>query len=114
MGRGACQLGRTAGVEIGEEKSGGSTSGGREQTWEQGRFVAIRAMRELQQGFWGSHAMWEVQSGEILYADVSSRTLQSAQGCMSGHKYNFKDWFGDGIEKSSTNPLLVPPVFNCP
>ncbi|MCJ1435303.1 hypothetical protein MMC27_004675 [Xylographa pallens] len=32
MGRGACQLGPTAGVEIGEEKSGGSISGGRERT----------------------------------------------------------------------------------
>ena len=47
MGRGACQLGRTAGVEIGEEESGGSISGGRERTWEKGRFVATGAMREL-------------------------------------------------------------------
>ncbi len=32
---------------------------------------------------------------------------------MSSHKYSFKEWFGDEIERSSTNPLLVPPVFNC-
>ncbi len=114
MGRGACQLGRTAGVEIGEEESGGSTSGGRERTWENGRFVASGAMRELRQGFWAFHAMWEVQSGDLLYADVSGRSLQRAQIRMSSHKYSFKEWFGDEIERSSTNPLLVPPVFKCP
>ena len=100
MGRGACQLGRTAGVETGEEESGGSISGGRERTWEKGRFVATGAMRELRQGFWAFHAMWAVQSGELLYADVSGRSLQRAQGRMSSHKYSFKGWFGDEIERS--------------
>ena len=114
MGRGACQLGRTAGVEIGEEESGGSVSGGGERTWEKRRSVFIRAMREMRQGFWAFHALWEVQSGELLYAGMSGRSLQRAQGRMSSHKYNFKEWFADGIERSSTNPLLMPPVFNCP
>lgn len=115
MGRGARQLGRTAGVEIGEEESGGSISGGsRERTWEKGRLVATSAMRELRRGFWTFDAMWEVQSGGLLYADVSGRSLQRAQGHMSSHKYSLKEWFGDEIEKSSTNPPPVPPVFNCP
>ena len=109
MGRGACQLGRTAGVEVGEEESGGSISGGRERTWQKGRFVATGAMRELRQGFWAFHAMWEVQSGDLLYADVSGRSLQRAQGRMSNHKYSFREWFGE-IEKSSANPLLMPPA----
>lgn len=104
MGRGACQRGRTAGVEIGEEESGGSISGGRERTWEKGRFVATGAMRELRPGFWAFDAMWEVQSGELLYADVSGRSLQRAQGRMSSCRYSFKEWFGDEIERSSTNP----------
>ena len=114
MGRGACQLGRTAGTEIGEEERGGSISGGRELTWEKGRFVTIGAMRELRQGFWAFHAMWEVQGGGLLYADVPGRSLQKAQGRVSSHKYSFKEWFGDEIERFSINPLLVPPVFNCP
>lgn len=112
MGRGTCQLGRTAGVEIGEEKSGGSISCGRERTWEKGRINGTGAMRELRQGFWAIHAMWEVQSGELLYTNVSGRSLQRAQGRMSSHQCSFKERFGDEIESSSTNPLLVPPVFN--
>lgn len=107
MGRGACQLGRTAGAEIGEEESGGFISGGRERTWEKGKFVATGAMRELRQGFWAFHAMWEVQSGDLLFANVSGRSLQRAQGRMSSHKYSFKKWFGDEIERSSTSPLLI-------
>jgi hypothetical protein len=91
MGRCTCQLGRTAGVEIGEEKSGGSVGRGGEWTWEEGRFVAITTMRKLRQGFWPVHVVWEVQSGDVLWADVSSRSLQRAQGRMSGHKYSFNE-----------------------
>ena len=91
MGRGACQLGRTAGVEVGEEESGGSINGDREWTWEKGRLVAAGAMRELRQSFWAFHAMWKVQSGDLLYANVSGRSLQRAQGLMSSHKCSFKE-----------------------
>ena len=112
MGRGACQLGRTAGVETGEEESGGSISGGgRERTWEKKwRFVATTsAMRELRQGFfWAFDAMWEVQSGEILYADVSGRSLQRAQVRMSSHRYSFKEWFGDEIERFFDQSTPLP------
>ena len=51
MGRGVCQLERTAGVEIGEEESEGSISGGRHRKWEKKRFNATGAMRELRPGF---------------------------------------------------------------
>ena len=38
--------------------------------------LARCAMRELRQGFRAFHAMWEVQSGDLLlYADVSGRSL---------------------------------------
>lgn len=111
MGCGTCQLGPTAGVEVGEKESRGSISGGRERRWAKGRSVDTIAMRELRQGFWAPHAMREVQSDGLLYALVSGRSLQRAQGRMSSHKYSFKEWFGDEIERSSTNPLLVPPIF---
>jgi hypothetical protein len=75
MGRGTCQLGRTAGVEIGEEESLGSVGRGGGWTEEEGRFVATSTMRKLRQSFWHAHVVWEVQSGDILWTDVSSRSL---------------------------------------
>lgn len=113
MGRGACQLGRTAGVEVGEEESGGSIGSGTERICGKGRFVATGAMRELRQDFWAIDAMWEVQSRVLLYADVSGRSLQRAQGRMSSHEQSFKERFGDGLERSSIGSFLVPLVFDC-
>ena len=60
-------------------------------------------MRELRQGFWTFVAVWEVQSGGLLYADVSGRSLQGAQGRMSSHRYSFKEWFE---ERRLTTPPL--------
>lgn len=92
MGRGACQLGRTAGVEIGEEESRGFVSGGKERTWEKRRFGATAAMCKLRPDFWIFDAMWEVQNGDLLYAVVSGRSLHRAQGRMPTHKRSFKEW----------------------
>ena len=63
MGRGACQLGRTAGVEIGEKESRRSVSGGGKWKWDWERLIiGTGAMCELRKGFRAVDVVREVQS----------------------------------------------------
>ncbi len=96
MGCSARQLGRTAGVEIGEKESGGFAVGGGERKWQRGGFaVGTVAMRELPQGSCAVDVVREVQNRFVLRAGVPGRSFQRAQGDMPS--YHFQEWFWDEI-----------------
>ena len=100
MGCGARQLGRAAGVEVGENESRGVALGGGER--EQ---LGSGAMHKLRQGFCAVDAVWAVQGRGVLRAGVPGRAFQRSQGDVSGCR--FVEWFGlRRIKSISTHSLL--------